>query len=219
MSSEDVEMHWIPKAVIFFVHTKEEKDKLVYHHICDDLSPNEIREAKIFLFVGQKYTGKTTAINAFFNIVKGINFKSPERFILINEPEEQNNKKYTSGIHLYYLKDSDKNPLIIIDSEGYGFQTYAKDLEINKAFEFVFRDVINHINIICLTEYFTNIRFTLFMKYIYQAVTGLFADDIKDNFIVFLTHSYHCGDMKNPHVIENIIMNSGDLEFLKSQNM
>lgn len=127
MSSEDDEMHEIPKTVISFVRTSEEKNKLVYHHICDELSPNEIWEAKIILFVGHKDTRKITSINAFFNIVKGINFKNPERFILINESKEQKQQKYTSGIHLYYLKDSDKNPLIIIDSEGYGFQAYAKE--------------------------------------------------------------------------------------------
>ena len=157
-------MYEIPKTVVSFVLISEEKDKLVYHNICDELSPNEIQEAKIILFIGYKDTRKTTAINAFFNIIKGINFKSPERFILINESKEQKQQKYTSGIHLYYLKDSDKNPLIIIDSEGYGFQTYAKDLEINKAFEFVFRDVINHINVVCLTEKFSNTHFFSYMK-------------------------------------------------------
>ena len=41
---------------------KKDKDKLVFHYFCDEISPYEIGIAKIILFEGKTGTGKTTAI-------------------------------------------------------------------------------------------------------------------------------------------------------------
>ena len=52
----------------------------------------------------------------------------------------------TDGVHLYYLKDYNNKPIIIIDSQGYG-DTRGKiyDEKINQAFSHVFSNVIDHI--------------------------------------------------------------------------
>ena len=108
-------------------------------------------------------------------------------------------------MHIYYLKDYQNKPLIILDSQGYGdTRGHNKDLQINKAFEFVFSNIINHIDIVCLTINSTDPRLSPTTKYIYSAVTSLFADDISDNFIVLATFA-NKSNMKNPDIISAII--------------
>jgi len=63
----------------------------------------------------------------------------------------------------------------LIVSQGYGdTRGHTKDLDINKAFEFVFSNIINHIDIVCLTVNSTDARLCPTTKYIYSAVTSLF---------------------------------------------
>lgn len=78
--------------------------------------------AYVVLFCGKTGDGKTTAINAFFNIIKGIEIDDPYRFILITEPEKKTGQaeSQTDGVHIYYVKDYENKPVIIIDSQGYG---------------------------------------------------------------------------------------------------
>ena len=123
----------------------KDKDKLVFHYFADDLTENEIQNAYIILFAGKTGSGKTTAINAFVNIVKGIKLGDPKRYNLISEQPKATGQaeSQTDGIHLYYLKDYKNEPLIIIDSQGYGdTRGHSKDLEINKAFEYVFSNIV-----------------------------------------------------------------------------
>ena len=50
------------------------EDKLVYQYFYDDINDidHNSNHALIVLFCGKTGDGKTTAINAFFNIIKGI---------------------------------------------------------------------------------------------------------------------------------------------------
>ena len=105
----------------------------------------------------------------------------------------------------------------MIVSQGYGdTRGHTEDLDINKAFEFVFSNIINHIDIVCLTVNSTDPRLSPTTKYIYSAVTSLFADDISDNFIVLATFALK-SNMKNPAIISGII-NDEDTSFLNVQN-
>ena len=105
----------------------------------------------------------------------------------------------------------------MIVSQGYGdTRGHTKDLDINKAFEFVFSNIINHIDIVCLTVNSTDPRLSPTTKYIYSAVTSLFADDISDNFIVLATFA-NKSNMKNPDIISAIIKEE-DTSFLNVQN-
>ena len=107
--------------------------------------------------------------------------------------------------------------MIILNSQGYGdTRGHNKDLDINKAFEFVFSNIINHIDIVCLTVNSTDPRLGPTTKYIYSAVTSLFADDISDNFIVLATFALK-SNMKNPAIISGII-NDEDTWCLNVQN-
>ena len=68
----------------------------------------------------------------------------------------------TEGIHLYYLKDYNNKPVIIIDSQGYpDFRNLYYEQMINEPLKYVFSNIINHINIVCFS---TN---QLFIEFLY----------------------------------------------------
>ena len=137
--------------------------KLVYEYFydkTDDISYNA-SDAYIILFCGKIGEGKTTAINAFFNIIKGINLKDNYRFVLVTESQKKQEKpgSQTEGVHLYYLKDKYNKPVILIDSQGYGDSRGNQyDEMLDDAFRYVFSNVIDHINIICFISKSNNNR-------------------------------------------------------------
>lgn len=55
-----------------------------------------------------------------FNIIRDVKLKDDYRYILIEEAEKFQKDSQNEGCHLYYLKDKNNNPLIRIDSQGYG---------------------------------------------------------------------------------------------------
>ena len=57
--------------------------------------------AYILLFVGKTGDGKSTAINSFFNKIKGIKIEDKYRFILIEEKEKEKAEVISQidGIH------------------------------------------------------------------------------------------------------------------------
>ena len=190
------------------------KQKLVYQYFYDDFNPEDYNDACVILFCGKTGDGKTTAVNAFFNIIKGINIKDNYRFILINEPVKKTGQAetQTDGVHLYYVKDYEEKPLIIIDSQGYG-NTRGKDYDemVDEAFRYVFTSVINHINALFFTiKSYTN-RFDIFTRYIFSRVGSLFYEDISENFIIIATFANKSTISNGPDFIKAI---QTDADFL-----
>ena len=68
---------------------------LVFQYFYDKFEGVDFQNAYVVLFCGKTGDGKTTAINGFFNIIKGITIEDDYRFILIKEIEK---KKKTSRI-------------------------------------------------------------------------------------------------------------------------
>jgi len=193
---------------------RESKHERVYEYFYDDFDLNDYKDAYIVLFCGKTGDGKSTAINAFFNIVKGIRLEDEFRFILIKEPEKKGGQSVsqTDGIHLYYVKDYNNKPMIIIDSQGYGdTRGPQEDLKITKAFSFVFTQIIDHINAACFIAKATNNRLDILTKYIFSSVTSLFAEDISENFIILATFANSETMRKGPNFIESI---NQDADFL-----
>ena len=83
--------------LVIYRYSKVERQsdhKLVYQYFYDKFDINDYKLAYIILFVGKTGEGKSTAINVFFNIIKGIQLEDKYRFILIEEiknvqPESQ----------------------------------------------------------------------------------------------------------------------------------
>ena len=74
--------------VTFYRYSKvkgKSNHELVYHYYYDKFESNDYRKAYIVLFVGKTGDGKSTGINAFFNVIKGIQLTDDYRFILVEE--------------------------------------------------------------------------------------------------------------------------------------
>ena len=181
--------------------------KLIYQYYYDDFDSNDHKNAKIILFIGKTGDGKSTAINAFFNIIKGIKIEDKYRYILIKEPikDKGQAESQTDGLHLYYIKDNNNNPIIIIDSQGYG-DTRGKeyDEKINEAFEYVFTNIIDHINTICFIAKSNESRLDILIKYIFSCVTSLFSEDLIQNIIFLCTHADRSTIKEGPQFIKSI---------------
>lgn len=191
---------------------------LVYQYFYDKYNAKDYSDAYIVLFCGKTGDGKSTAINAFFNIVKGVELYDDYRFILITEPKKDKGQavSQTDGVHLYYLKDYSNKPIIIIDSQGYGDTRGKKyDEMINDAFRFVFSSVIDHINTVCFISKSNTNRLDILTRYIFSSVTSLFSEDISENFIVTSTFATKETIEKGPAFVESI---QTDADFLKIQN-
>ena len=191
---------------------------LVYQYFYDKYNAKDYSDAYIVLFCGKTGDGKSTAINAFFNIIKGVELHDDYRFILITEPKKDKGQaeSQTDGVHLYYLKDYNNKPLIIIDSQGYGDTRGKKyDEMINDAFKYVFSSVIDHINTVCFISKSNTNRLDILTRYIFSSVTSLFSEDISENFIVTSTFASKGTIEKGPDFVESI---QTDADFLKIQN-
>lgn len=195
--------------------------ELVYQYFFDEFDALEMSKAIVILFCGKTGDGKTTAINAFFNIVKGIELEDEQRFILITEPvkEKGQAESQTDGVHLYYLKDYQNKPVIIIDSQGYG-DTRGKEYDdkVDEAFRYVFSNVIDHINSAFFIVKSNTNRIDTLTKYIFSSVTNLFSGDVAENFIVLATFANKETMKKGPAFAESIQTDADFLEIQKNMN-
>ena len=188
---------------------------LVYQYFYDKYEPSDAYDAYVVLFCGKTGDGKTTAINAFFNIIKGITIDDDFRFILISEPEKEKGQaeSQTDGVHIYYLRDYNNQPVILIDSQGYG-DTRGKEYDemVDKAFQYVFSSVIDHINTVGFIVKSNTNRIDILTKYIFSSVTSLFSEDISENFIILATFANKSTMEKGPDFVSSI---KTDADFLK----
>ena len=162
---------------------RQSKHEFVYQYFYDEFNINDYDNAYVILFCGILGVGKSMAINAFFNIIKGIKLEDNYRFILITEPPKRYN--FTDGVHLYYLKDYNNKPVILIDSQGFDDTRGQKyDEMIIESFRYVFSNIIKHINTVCFISNSYNNRLDIYSRIIFRNVASLFSDDITENFII-----------------------------------
>ena len=204
--------------ITFYKYSKVERQsnhELVFLYHFDNFDVEDYSNAFVVLFCGKTGDGKTTAINAFFNIVKGVKLEDDYRFILIEEPEKEKKQaeSQTDGVHIYYLKDYKKRPVIIIDSQGYG-DTRGKtyDEMVDNTFRYVFSNIIDHINTVCFIVKSNTNRLDILTKYIFSSVTSLFSEDITENFIILATFANKDTIKNGPDFISSI---QTDADFLK----
>ena len=209
--------------LIFYKYSSLERQPsnhpLVYQYFYDKFDINDYEKAYVILFCGKTGDGKTTAINAFFNIIKGIQLEDNYRFILITEPKKSKGQTQTQtdGVHLYYLKDYNNQPILIIDSPGCG-DTRGKhyDEMVNEAFNYVFSDIIYYINIICFISKSNTNRLDELTKYTFNTVINLFSEDIYGNLIILTTFASKNTIKEGPAFVE-IIQNDEDFLKIKSR--
>ena len=151
----------------------------------------------------------------FFNIIKGIEIDDPYRFVLITEPEKKQGQaeSQTDGVHIYYVKDYENKPVIIIDSQGYG-DTCGKEYDdsLIELFKYIFFNVIDHIiTALFIVKTNTN-RIDVLTRYIFSSVTSLFSEDISENFLILATFCDKGTKTKGPAFVTSI---QTDADFLK----
>ena len=192
--------------------------KLIYQYFYDDFNKKDYENAHIMLFIGKTGDGKSTAINALFNIIKGIKLEDNHRFILIKEPKKAKGQaeSQTDGLHFYYIKDYLNNPIIIVDSQGFG-DTRGKEYDelIKKAFEYAFTNIIKHVNSIFFIAKSTDCRLDILTKYIFSCVTSLFSEDICENLIFLTTFANRSTMTQGPAFIKSISSNDKFMSILK----
>ena len=169
--------------------------KLIYQYFFDEFKEIDYKNAYIAFFIGKKGDGKRSTINSLFNAIKGINQDYNYRFILIEEQKQ--GKDLENGLHLYYIKDINNKPIIIINCQGYGdIRGKEYDEEINNAFVYAFTHLIHHINLLCFIGKESYGKLDIFTRYIFNCATSLFTEDVIENFIVIVTHT-------NKYIIKN----------------
>ena len=201
-----------------YSHTNSKSPyNLIFQYYIDKFELDDEKNCKIILFIGKTGDGKTTAINAFFNIIKGIKLEDKYRLVLIREKtkEKGQTESQTDGLHLYYIKDKNNNPIIIIDSQGFG-DTRGKSYDelIKEAFQYAFSKLILHINIICFVTRSNNARLDNLTKYIFSFSTSIFSIDLCKNFVILSTFADKNTIKNGPLYINSIIKDNFFKEIL-----
>lgn len=173
------------KLYLYSEKKPELKKEGIYVYFYDEFDLNDYKEAYIVLFCGITGVGQTNSINAFFNVIKGIKLEDNYRFILINEITNKNYYFHkTKGIHLYYIKDYNNKPFILIDCQGYGStERIQEDFKINNLLFFVFSNILDHINAVCFSFHAHVAHIDILYKFIFRDIKNLFSQDIIQNFI------------------------------------
>ena len=198
---------------IYKYSNKERKSnrELVYQYFYDEFNTNDNDNAYIILFFGRIGEGKSTAINALFNIIKGIEIEDNYRYILITDHKKAECDEINYGIHIYYLKDYNNKPVIIINCQGYGSDKETKyDEMLTEAFKYIFCNIINHINVVCFISKSNN-KFDKLTKSAFTYATNLFP---AENIIILSTFANKDIIKKEPTFINDI---SKDSDFINIQ--
>ena len=184
--------------------------ELIFQYFYDIFTLEDYDKAIKALFFGENTEEKTKAINAYYNLIKGIKLESKEKLILI-----ENDNQLNIGIHLYYIKDYNNNPMILIDCVGFGnTKNKENDDKLIKAFENLFDKLIKQINLVCLIIKEKVGAINIIDRYIIGCITSLFSEEILNNFIFLITNIDECNIKQKP-LISNTLFNDIYYEYIK----
>ncbi|KAL7841177.1 hypothetical protein SRHO_G00248680 [Serrasalmus rhombeus] len=148
---------------------------------------------KTVLIVGETGTGKTTVINTMINYFLGVKFENKLWFEVTEEEEKDQTQSKTSKITAYEILSEEKlTSLTIVDTPGYGHtEGFEKDMEIAQKLHelFLHETGVKDLDAVCLVLKASQNRISEFQHYIFEAVLSLFAKDIEDIIVLFITHS------------------------------
>ena len=163
--------------------------------------------SKVILLVGKTGDGKSTFINALVNIYLGIQLNDNFRYILINENQKNETESNTKDITIYKIRPKERldfPPLKIVDTPGFGdTEGIEEDMKHIEKFQAIFENILININCICFIIKSTTCREDTFQKYVFSCIINLFAENVKDNFMVGVTNFKQTDDDEKPECIQN----------------
>ena len=175
----------IPGSILI----KNQNGLKIYKYPKITFNNEEETKAITFMLIGEKGVGKTTLINSFINFILGIQFDVDFRYKIIIESNEQN-INLNQDINIYNIAShGNYPPFKIIDTPGFDFTKGIKiNLNINELIKEKLDNEIDKINAICFVEKSNISNLTLYQKYIFDNIIGLFGNDIFENFIFIMTY-------------------------------
>ena len=147
------------------------------------------------------------------NVLTNIKGDDKIRYKLVFEDyKKEQDQSQTDKINIYNVKIENKKILRLIDSPGFiDTKGKEKDEEYIENFKNFFRNEIFYLNCICFVINCASYRLNEIQKELYDKVSSLFSEEIKNNFVFIFTHYTSSGDMdakvslKNDDVFKDII--------------
>ena len=163
---------------------------------------------KVILMVGQTGAGKTTLINGFANYIYGVEWNDNFRLRVIDENESGTSESHsqTKNITAYTFPHVPgmkiDYTLTIVDTPGFGGTgneslSHDKELLANIKEFFSASEGIDQIHGILFVTQASNARLTPTQEYVFQAVLGIFGNDIEDHIFLMTTFA----DGQKPKVL------------------
>ena len=197
--------------------------KKYYQYPNIEFTSEEEDQSKVVLLVGKTGDGKTTFINALVNVCLGIQFEDNFRYLLVNQQNVDQQKSVTKNINIYKIRPKEglNFPFIkIIDTPGFGdTEGIDEDMKHIKCFQKLFEDQLMTINCICFIVKAADSRVDPHQEYILNCIMDLFAENIRDNFMVGVTNK---SDDYEPNIISNALSRENNfyyINILKKENV
>ncbi|KAK3571369.1 hypothetical protein QTP86_008928 [Hemibagrus guttatus] len=133
--------------------------------------------------------GKSTLINAMVNYMLGVESKDRIWFEVIETKEEQYESQ-TLAVTVYDLfTEHCPFSLTVIDTPG--FRKTDEDLKVAESLLELLRssERVDKVDAVCLVMSSSTVRLGERQRYMFNAVLSLFSNDVKKNFVVFITHA------------------------------
>jgi len=174
-----------------------------------EFTTEEEKNSKVVLLVGKTGDGKSTFVNALVNIYLGITIEDKFRYLLINDNNVDQQKSKTKKVKTYKIRpknDLNFPPIKIVDTPGFG-DTEGRIEDDNHILQFqkAFEQKNFYVNCILYIVNPYETRFGEYQKYVLNSILNLFADDVKENFIVGVSNFNPLGGNEVPNVIKNAL--------------
>lgn len=169
-------------------------------------------DEKVIMVVGATGAGKSTLINGFVNYIYGIKAEDGFRLRVIDECQslECESQSQTKNItaytfsYVYGMKIS--YSLTIIDTPGFGDTGgISRDREITKRINSFFSikgsEGIDQLHAVLFVTPASLPRLTATQMYVFEAILGIFGNDIKDNIYLMTTFA----DGQKPKVLSAVL--------------